>query len=196
MEDDSTSRFYAENAASYAASSSGPSRFRLDLFLSRLTAGADILELGCGSGRDSAAMIERGFHVMPTDGTPEMAAEASRRLGFRARVLRFEDIDMVAAFDGVWASACLLHVPRADLGNILAKIHTALRQGGVFYASFKAGETEGHDSLGRYYNYPSREWLLAAYGALPWASVEIDENKGSGYDNQPTDWLHVTALKA
>jgi len=196
MEKDPTARFYAENAVSYAASSSEPSRYRLGLFLAKLKPGADILELGCGNGRDSAAMIEGGFHVTPTDGTPEMAVEASGRLGIPVKVLRFEDIDMAAAFDGVWANACLLHAPRADLGGIFAKIHTALRPGGVFYASFKAGEREGHDSLGRYYNYPSRNWLRAAYEAMPWAAIEIDENKGGGYDNRPTDWLHVTALKA
>jgi hypothetical protein len=71
-----------------------------------------------------------------------------------------------------------------------------LRQGGVFYASFKAGEAEGLDGLGRYYNYPSRDWLLQAYGTSGWASVDIEEIAGSAYDLRPTQWLHVTATKA
>jgi SAM-dependent methyltransferase len=196
-EDDPTRRFYATNAATYADFTISPSALRLERFLSRLPENADILELGCGNGRDSGFMIERGYRVTPTDGTAEMAAEASRRLGIRVDVLDFRDIAYDLAFDGIWANACLLHVPRAKLGLILARIHAALRPGGVFYASFKAGKAEGVDSLGRYYNYPSEGWLRATYESLPWASLEMRQTKGGeGYDNQPTEWLHVTAIRA
>ncbi|WP_117195329.1 class I SAM-dependent methyltransferase [Rhizobium terrae] len=193
--DNPTTRFYSDNAATYAARLSEASLMRLDRFLEKLAPGAEILELGCGNGRDSAEMILRGFRAVPTDGTLEMTAEASKRLGIPVGVLRFENIDMIEAFDGVWANACLLHVPRPELGDILARIHAALRPGGVFYASFKAGEAEGHDSLGRFFNYPSKDWLETAYWAMPWALVEIEGNKGSGYDSRPTDWLHVLAVK-
>lgn len=192
-EDDPTTRFYADNASTYSARCSDAGTQRLERFLAQLPADADILELGCGSGRDSAWMLERGLRVTPTDGTPEMAAEASWRLGMQVAVLRFENIDVVDAYGGIWANACLLHVPRAELSDILRKIHAALRTGGVFYASFKAGEAEGQDALGRYYNYPSRDWLL--HQGLAWSSVEIEEGVGGAYDRQPTDWLHVTAVK-
>jgi SAM-dependent methyltransferase len=191
----STESFYAGNAAAYAASLSEASIMRLERFVEKLPPGADILELGCGNGRDSAAMTARGFRAYPTDGTPEMAEEATKRLGIAVGVLRFEDIAYVGAFDGVWANACLLHVPRVELAPILSKIFTSLRSGGVFYASFKAGEAEGHDDLGRFFNYPSADWLRSTYAAFPWASIEIDQDKGSGYDKKTTDWLHVTALK-
>jgi SAM-dependent methyltransferase len=193
--DDPTTRFYADNASAYAGHSSDAGKDRLERFRAQLPVDADILELGCGGGRDSAWMLERGLRVTPTDGTPEMAAEASRRLGFDIGVLRFEDINMVDAYGGVWANACLLHVPRAKLFGILQRIHMALRTGGVFYASLKAGKAEGHDGLGRYYNYPSRDWLSGVYQGLPWSSVEIEESIGGAYDMQPTDWLHVTAVK-
>ncbi len=194
-QDDPTSRFYADNAAVYAAALSDASLKRLNGFLARLAAGATILELGCGSGRDSAAMIDRGFHAIPTDGIPEMVSEASRRLGIPVSLLRFEDIDMVSAFDGVWANACLLHVQRSELGGIVRKIHSALRPGGVFYASFKAGGAEGHDALGRFFNYPSKDWLQALYEATPWRSVIVEEEAGGAYDRKPTHWLYVTAVK-
>jgi len=195
IEKDPTASFYSENAVTYAARSA-PNTRRLDSFLSKLAPGAAVLELGCGSGRDSAVMIARGFDVTPTDGTLEMAEEAARHLGKPVGVLRFGEIDAVSAFDGIWANACLLHAPRAELGGILGRIHKALRPGGVSYASFKAGEAEGYDGLGRYYNYPSKAWLSAAYGAFAWTSVDIDEVHGSGYDKKPTDWLHVLAVKA
>lgn len=195
VESDPTARFYADNAKTYAGRVSTASHARLDAFLASLQPSASILELGCGSGRDSARMMALGFDVTPTDGTAEMAEQAEIRLGRPVPMLRFEDLDAVSAFDGVWASACLLHVPRAELGSILSRVHAALRPGGVFYASFKAGEEEGHDALGRFYNYPSKAWLKAAYGQCVWASFTVDEQSGGAYDGQPTNWLHVTVVK-
>ena len=69
------------------------------------------------------------------------------------------------SYDGVWASACLLHVPREELAGIFGRIRRALKPFGVFYASFKIGEGDGRDSLGRYYNYPSPESLESTYAA-------------------------------
>jgi SAM-dependent methyltransferase len=195
-DDDPTIRFYAENAETYADYWLTPSARRLGDFLGLLPAQAEILELGCGNGRDSGFMLERGYRVVPTDGTPELAAVAAKRLGVDVQVLLFEDIDHVEAFDGIWAHACLLHVPRAQLPDILARIHQALRPGGIFYASYKGGVTEGHDRLGRYYNYPSEAWLRAAYERLQWTSIVVQGGRGGGYDDQPIDWLHVTAIKA
>jgi SAM-dependent methyltransferase len=194
-ENDPTIRFYADNAEAYVDYWLTPSARRLGDFLAMLPANAEILELGCGNGRDSAFMIERGYRVTPTDGVAAMAEEAERRLGITVALLRFEDITAVEAFDGIWAHACLLHVPRAELPSILVRIHRALRPGGVFYASYKSGGEEGSDRLGRYYNHPPRDWLETQYRSLPWSSLTVQEGKGGGYDDQPTEWLHVTAKK-
>jgi cyclopropane fatty-acyl-phospholipid synthase-like methyltransferase len=67
-EDDPTTRFYADNASTYAAHCSDAGTQRLERFLAQLPPDADILELGCGSGRDSAWMLERGLRVTPPTG--------------------------------------------------------------------------------------------------------------------------------
>lgn len=193
--DAETIGFYAEEAEAYATRGQEASHERLDAFLNELAAGAAIFELGCGGGQDSEAMLARGFDVTPTDGTPEIAREAEKRLGQPVRVLLFDDLDETERFDGIWANACLLHVPRQDLPRILGRIHKALKPGGIFYASFKAGSQEGRDAFQRYYNYPSLDWLRAAYGPDLWRSIDIAEEMGSGYDRIPTRWLHVTARK-
>jgi SAM-dependent methyltransferase len=195
-EHDQTLRFYADNAKAYAGYREEANEIRLEAFLNRLSAGARVLELGCGNGRDSGFMIERGFDVTPTDGVLEMAREASRRLGREVEVLRFGDIEAVNAYDGIWANACLLHTPRNDLADVLARIHRALRPAGLFYASYKTGGEEMTDTIGRYYNNPSRPWLEQLYVSVEWSSLDITENEGSGYDDRPTEWLHVTAVKA
>src|SRR4051794_2173313 len=98
-------------------------------------------------------MLARGFDVKPTDGSPELAEVASRRLGRAVKTLLFQDLDEVEAYHGVWANACLLHVPRAELAPVLALVRHALKPGGAFYASYKTGDGDGRDTLNRYYNY-------------------------------------------
>ena len=145
--DDSTLQFYRDNAQSYADWAKAPST-RLTGFLALLPAGGSVLELGCGAGNHSANMLAAGFAVRPTDGSPEMAEIASRRLGHAVEAMLFHELDEHEAYDGIWASACLLHVPRDELSGILARIHRALKPAGVFYASFKVGEGDGRDELG------------------------------------------------
>ena len=138
--DEGTLQFYRSNAQAYAGREIASRQARLNRFLAVLPSGASILELGCGAGADSAQMLAAGFDVRPTDGSPELAAEASRRLGRPVETLLFHDLDEVEAYDGVWANACLLHVPRPELGKVLTLIWRALKPGGHFYASFKAGD--------------------------------------------------------
>jgi hypothetical protein len=140
-------------------------------------------------------MIDRGFEVTPTDGSPELAAEAERLLGRPVQVIRFEELSWRERFDGIWAEACLLHVPRSALADVLARVLMALKVGGVLQASFKAGDMEGRDEFGRYYNYPSRDWLLRQFEATGWTAIEIAETGGGGYDGKPTRWLHVAAMR-
>lgn len=196
MADDPTLRFYADNAAVYAEHVTTPTGKHLDAFLALVPTGGKILELGCGNGRDAAHMLSLGFDVDPTDGTPELAAEAEKRIGRPVRILRFEQLDTTAAYDGIWACASLLHAPASDLVEILGRIHRALRPGGVFTASFKAGTGEGRDELGRYYNYPTSERLRADYEAAGWADITLEANMGSGYDAKPSEWLWVTTRRA
>jgi SAM-dependent methyltransferase len=193
--DEATLQFYRRNAEAYADWAKAPST-RLTGFLSLLPPGGSILELGCGAGNHSAKMLAAGFRVRPTDGSPEMAEIASRRLGHPVEAMLFDQIDAHEAYDGVWASACLLHVPRDELADILRKIHRALKPAGAFYASFKVGEGDGRDTLGRYYNYPSPEWLQATYAAAgKWNALASDTSVIRSFDETPANMLHLVVRK-
>ena len=126
-----------------------------------------------------------------------MAEIASRRLGQRVDTMLFDELDDQEAYDGVWASACLLHVPRDELSGILSRIRRALKPGGVFYASFKIGEGDGRDKLGRYYNYPSPQWLDATYAAAgPWRPLKSDTSDIKSFDEAPATMLHLLVRKS
>jgi SAM-dependent methyltransferase len=193
--DEDTLAFYGRNAEAYAERRPRPSR-HLTQFLALLPPGGSILELGCGAGYHTEEMLAAGFDVDPTDGSPEMVRLARERLGRDVGTMLFHELDETAAYDGVWAYACLLHVPRDELTDVLARIWRALKPGGYFYASFKQGKAEGRDRLSRYYNYPSKKWLRAHYAeAGNWSSIAIDRSEGRGFDNEPTTMLNVLVRK-
>jgi SAM-dependent methyltransferase len=188
--------FYDREAAAYASRRAPSRNLRLEAFLARLPAGASILELGSGGGQDAAAMIAAGFDVTPTDGSAGLAAEAERHLGRPVRVMLFEDLEAVDRYDAVWANACLLHAPDARLPDILARIRRALKPGGRLFASFKAGDGGGRDSLGRYYNFPSRARLDQAFEAAgPWSELTLETDEGGGYDGVARTWLLCEAVR-
>lgn len=194
--DPDTLAFYAREASAYVSHPSARASRDLPAFLARLAPGAHILELGCGGGLDSAQMIAAGFDVDPTDGSPEMAAQAATRLGRPVRTLRFEALDAIEAYDAVWANASLLHAPRDALPEILGRIWRALRPGGWHFASYKCGTAEGRDGLGRYYNYPDPDALIATYRAAgDWAELLDERYPGGGYDGVPVPWIAVTVRK-
>ncbi|MEM9633489.1 MAG: class I SAM-dependent methyltransferase [Pseudomonadota bacterium] len=195
--DDPTLQFYSKEAPVYTASGKGGVSRHLEEFLRRLPGGARVLELGCGGGRDAEAMMAAGFDVEPTDGTPEIAARAEERLGRPVRVMRFDELCAEQSYDAVWANASLLHVPRGALPDILARVRAALRPGGLHYASFKAGDDEGRDAFGRYFNYLSRADLTECYRQSgDWETVSIVEYLGGGYQSTAEGpWIAITVRR-
>lgn len=200
MTDEATIDWYDREANRYVVQMAKPALQALSTgmllpFLDRLAPGAAVLELGCGGGRDTLTMLERGFRVTPTDGSPAMAREAEALTGQPVQVLRFTDLDLANSHDAVWAHAALHHQPFAGLGAVLARIHRALRPGGWFFANYKLGAGEERDALGRLYSFPPRADLLATYQQPAWAELLLHDYRAGGADGVERDWIAVTARK-
>ena len=194
--DQATLEFYDREAVSYVAGTGKGVIRWLDDFIRMLPAGAHILELGCGSGRDTEVLLAHGFDVDPTDGAPEMAAQAEKRLERPVKVMRFDELEAIDIYDGVWAHASLLHVPRPALPAILALVFQALKPDGLLFANYKTGGTEGRDQLDRYYNYPDRQMLIENYlSSGPWEILSAVEYTGGSYDGSKTPWIAIVTRK-
>ena len=167
----------------------------LDAFLARLPQNGLILDLGCGPGHLAAHMIATGYRVDAVDASPGMVALAKRQ-DIPARLARFDQIDGDAVYDGVWANFSLLHAPRSDVPGHLARLHRALKPGGVIHVGFKVGTGEGRDSLDRFYTY----WEVdEMHDALDLAGFIVDDKvrrgKGTGLDSSPFGWALMTGIK-
>lgn len=194
--DPDTIAFYQTRAPHWVFHSGEHCSHQLDSFLDRLPHGAAVLELGCGGGRDAVRMQERGFSVDATDATPALVTRANQAFGLGARVMAFHELEAEADYAGVWAHASLLHCPRSALPDVLTRIHRALLPGGWHFASFKLGEGEGRDLLGRLHNFPSAGWLITAYEAAGFSIEARDIYAGKASDGTQRDWIDLTLRKA
>jgi len=148
-----TIEYYNSNAEKYISGTIDADMSNLyGHFLKYLKPGAAVLDLGCGTGRDSKHFIDEGFDVTAVDGSAKMCACAAELTGLKVREVLFEDIDYEQQFDAVWACASLLHLSKLDLPGVIAKVRQSLKPGGVFFACFKYGSGE-KECDGRYFSY-------------------------------------------
>lgn len=121
-----------------------------NLFIEMLPAGGTILDLECGSGRDSKAYKQAGFKVIAVDGSEALCKIASEYIGQEVLCCRFQDLDIQESLEGVWACATLLHLEKDDVISTMQKLTKSLVSGGIFYASFKYGKFSGERN-GRFF---------------------------------------------
>ena len=129
-------------------------------FLKLVPEGGKILDLGCGSGRDSMNFMKLGYEVTAVDGSKELAKKASALLGKEVIASTFEELELKEKFHGIWACASLLHIKREDLKTVLNNLYNNLEDNGVFYMSFKYGEKEYVDDKNRYFNCFTDESII------------------------------------
>ena len=164
-------------------------------FLKHLSPGDHILDLGCGSGRDSAYFSSLGFAVTAADGSEELCKRVKENYGMDALCIKFEELSFVAAFDGIWACASLLHVKKADMPGVLTSVSNGLKPGGVLYASFKYGSEE-RICNGRFFNdYTQKDLdtLLTAENQLSLLEYWITEDVRP--ERSGERWLNFVAKK-
>jgi len=138
-----TIQYYNENAKEFCEGTLHADMSRCqEIFLKHVKPNGHILDAGCGSGRDSKIFRDLGYKVTAFDASEEICKYASEYLGQEVECRKFEDVTETDCYDGIWASASLLHVAKKDLPEVLGKLRNALKKNGILYASFKYGEGE------------------------------------------------------
>lgn len=148
---DKTLKYYNENAQSFASGTVSVKFTEVqDKFMEKLNLDAYILDFGCGAGRDTKYFLSRGYQVDAVDGSEQLCRIASEYTGIKVRQMLFQELDEKEKYDGIWACASILHLPKKQLREVLKNMYAALKSKGWIYTSFKYGESEGERN-GRYF---------------------------------------------
>lgn len=111
----------------------------------------DILDLGCGPGRDLKTFVALGHRPVGLDGTPSFVAMARAASGCEVWHQDFLKLALPAEhFDGIFANAVLFHVPGQELPQVLRALRAALKPGGVLFSSNPRGGNQEGWNRGRY----------------------------------------------
>lgn len=155
-----TLEYYNNNAKVYCEQTLfGHLQENYDKFLKYLYHGAYILDFGYGSGRDSKYFMEKGYKVKSIDGSKEMCKLASKYINQEVNCMKFEDLNDINTYDGIWACFSILHIEKENLPNTLIKMIEALKGNGIIYTSFKIG-TGYEIKDGKYYNYLTKNEMI------------------------------------
>lgn len=135
--------YYNKHAEEFTASTFGVDMESLyQPFLAELPERACILDVGCGSGRDTLAFKYKGYEVTAIDYSEELVKRATQLTGIQVRLKSFYELNEHEIYDGIWACASLLHCERSRLREVLGKLITAMKPNGVLYMSFKYGDSD------------------------------------------------------
>jgi len=111
----------------------------LEKFVALLKPGSSVLDVGCGSGVKSEILAKKGMTVTGIDFSEKMLEIAKRR----APNGDFQLVDLYdlsafnKKFDGIFAQAVLLHIPKKDIEKVIHSLKEKLNPGGYFYVAVK-----------------------------------------------------------
>ncbi len=187
--------YYNNNAESFIDNSFSVNMENLyQPFLRYMKKGSWILDVGCGSGRDSLYFKTQGYHIEALDYSPELVKIAQEKTGLAIRLQSFYDLNEQDLYDGIWACASLLHCERERLSEVTQKLINALKNNGICYLSFKYGENNRADK-GREFtdlNEEQAQRLLKSFDNIlllqQWITI----------DNRPNhseSWLNIIFRK-
>lgn len=186
--------YYKDNAKDYIAKTLNVNMKDLyDFFLKYAKPKSKLLDIGFGSGRDMLHFKSLGFDVYGIDPEPKFVGEAKKK-GLRVDCCAINDcFNEFDTYDSIWACASMHHIPKEMLNQCFEISSQMLKENGIMYCSFKYGDFEGYDDVGRYFLYQTEESIL---DYLKNTDLKIIESKITN-DNMSRDtkWLNVILKK-
>lgn len=186
-----TVKYYDQEANSWSASHGGDNKEswwkdEMTRFNEYLPSGR-ILEIGSGVGKDAEALIRLGYDYTGTDASNGLLELARKRNPSATFIQRYaHEIDhSLGEFDGFWASAVLLHIPRDEMRDSLLAISSVIKNDGVGFITMKEGEDERVDEkTGRLFTYYKEEEFRDVLESTGFSVLEVGRR-----DTEKDNWL-------
>ena len=127
----------------------------------------DILDFGCGPGRDLCVFKELGHRATGLDGSKNFCKMAEKQSGCPTINQQFLKLELEAdSYDGIFANASLFFIPSQELPRILKILHYSLRKNGILFSSNPRGNTEGWqgETYGHYMEFETSKLFLNQSG--------------------------------
>lgn len=193
---------YESSASSYAAKAESLHPYKeADRFLSMIPPNGKIIDIGCGSGRDAKVFSEKGYAVTGIDFSSNMIEVAQKKAPqAHFHVMDMRSLNFDPIFDGAWANASLLHIPKIHLPKVLEQIYSVLNDNGLFYIKMKQGTHEGievdnrYDDLPKFYSYFEEKELKEVLREAGFDLLDVFKTgKESSYQTHP--YVHAFCKK-
>ncbi len=166
-------------------------------FYKSMTSGKKVIDLGCGAGRDAAVFVENGFDYTGIDASDGMLKVASERVPKG----KFQKMDFGKTifpdeeFDGFWAAASFLHIPKNDVAGVLQEAKRITKNGGIGFISVKEknGMDEGmidenkYGGISRYFSFYTQDEFKNLLEQNGFSVVRMSTH--TEHDRQKTNWL-------
>ncbi|WP_053955354.1 class I SAM-dependent methyltransferase [Inediibacterium massiliense] len=157
--------------------------------------GDHILDLGCGSGRDSLYFKNNGYIVTSVDYSEELVKLSTELLSQEVLQVDMREMDFYNEFEGIWACASILHIPKGEVKKVIQNCEKALKKNGVFYLSLKYGEGERYveDRFFSYYNEEIFQDIIKFFINLKiidmWTTIDVRKDRED-------IWLNIILKKS
>lgn len=167
-------------------------------------AGRKIIDLGCGPGHYSNYFAGLGFETTGVDYSKEMirkAKESQTRKNFQTFVVAdMRIIDRIFeknSFDGLWANASLLHIPKEDMQKVLEGIHQIVKDEGKVFISLKKGkqgekivqENRYGKKIKRKFTFWEKDKFESILIKTQFKINRVEEIQEGVTGTKPTNWL-------
>ncbi len=154
----------------------------------------DILDFGCGPGRDICTFKSLGHHPVGLEGSQAFCQMAYQLSGCPVLHQQFLSLELPASsYDGIFANASLFHVPGQELPRVLADLHRALRPGGILFSSNPRGNAEGWQGQ-RYGHYMEIETSKAYFEQAGFEIIHYYYRPSGVLQNQQP-WLAIVCQR-
>lgn len=108
--------------------------------------GEKVLDIGCGTGKDTEFLEKQGFNVTGIDLSEEMISYCKQNRSGQFIKKDIRDIDFEEdTFDGIWCSAAIFFIPEEDMRKVVSEFREIIKPQGLLYINFKQVQGEESD---------------------------------------------------